>query len=236
MISNTGSEIKFVFVHATKTGGNSVNKALERYGIKYPLDNGFTHQDITYPHSQHWTLKELSLVIDIEDYYTFSISRNPWDRMVSYYRKNVCNPNSNAYVDAEFNDWVQMAFVDKCTPEHEMRIDNRYSHKGEVFSRQHDGLRDIDECYYHIKDDNGKIGVDFVIEFSLLKEGFGALSKKLGIASQLPEIPIMRSGVRTHNGRFFDINSYHEMYNSNSVDIIESNFKNDILIFGYNYE
>jgi len=236
MISNKKSPSPFVFVHSNKTGGNSVNQALDLYGMKYPLEFGYNHSDILYPHSQHWTLRELSLVVDIKKYYTFSISRNPWDRMVSYYRKNVCNPNSNSYIDAEFNDWVKMAFVEKSTTEYNERVDERYSSKGEGYDKLHNGKRNIDECYYHIKDEAGKIGVDFVIEFSLLKEGFDTLSKKLGIVSQLPEIPIMRSSVRTHTGRFFNINSYHEMYNSNSVDIIERNFKNDILMFGYEYE
>ena len=125
MISNLNSPTPFVFIHANKTGGNAINKALDNYGYKYPNDYNFNHNEITFPHSQHWTLQELSMVVNIDEHYTFSISRNPWDRMVSYYRKNVCNPVSDAWVNADFNDWVEKAFVEKSTPEYQDRIDER---------------------------------------------------------------------------------------------------------------
>ena len=236
MISNKYSPIPFVFVHANKTGGNSINAALEQYGYKYPNDHEFTHDDILYPHSQHWTVKELSLVVDIKKYYTFSISRNPWDRMVSYYRKNVCNPLSTSYVDIEFNDWIDLAFIKKETPEYIITVDDRYSHKGSQYAKKHDGRRDIEECYYYVIDSDGKIAVDFVIEFSYLKLGFKTVCNKLGIDIALPELSQMKSDVKTHDGKFFNIESYHDMYNHKSIGIIEKAFENDILMFGYSYE
>jgi len=238
MISNPNSPIPFIFIHANKTGGNAINNALNDYGYKYPNDSGFTHKDINFPHSQHWTLKELSMVTDIQNYYTFSISRNPWDRVVSYFRKNVCNPSSPAYVDVEFNDWVKMAFVDKITPEYKTRIDERYSHKGPQYSKEHDGVRNISECFYYIKDKNNKIGVDFVIEFSELKKGLDTVLKNIELYNSvfMTEIPQMRSNKKTHDGRFYNIKSYHEMYNSKSVDIIKKYFINDITLFNYEYE
>ena len=47
MISNQKSPSKFVFVHANKTGGNSVNSALDNYGFKYPSDDGFYNENIS---------------------------------------------------------------------------------------------------------------------------------------------------------------------------------------------
>ena len=84
--------------------------------------------------------------------------------------------------------------------------------------------------------DDGKIGVDFVIEFDNLKSSFSVLVKKLGLNVNLPELTQMRSNVRTHNGKYFNIKTYHEMYDNESVDIIYNNFKNDIKMFGYEYE
>ena len=46
----------------------------------------------------------------------------------------------------------------------------------------------------------------------------------------------MRSDVRTHEGKFFNIKTYHDMYNSESIDIISDAFQNDIKMFGYTYE
>ena len=76
-------DYEFLFIHANKTGGNSVNKALESHGYKYPAEHGYGHESINFPHSQHWTLQEIMKTGDFDDYYKFSISRNPWDRMVS---------------------------------------------------------------------------------------------------------------------------------------------------------
>ena len=81
-----------------------------------------------------------------------------------------------------------MAFVDKETPEYKMRVDERYSHKGGVYEREHDGIRNIDEVYYYIKDDDGKIGVDYVIDFKFLSIGFSCVTRRLGIDVQLEEI------------------------------------------------
>ena len=229
-------DYEFLFVHANKTGGNSVNKALESYGYKYPAEHGYGHESINFPHSQHWTLQEIMKIGDFDDYYKFSISRNPWDRMVSYYRKNVCNPIAAPYVDAEFNDWIKMAFVDKETPEYKMRVDKRYSHKGGVYEREHDGIRNIDEVYFYIKDEDGKIGVDYVIDFKFLSIGFSNVMRRLGINAQLEELPQMRSDIKTHEGKFFNIKTYHDMYNSESIDIISKAFSNDIKMFGYTYE
>ena len=238
MISNPNSPVPFIFVHANKTGGNAINNALSDYGYKYPNDSGFTHEDINFPHSQHWTLEELSMVTNIHNYYTFSISRNPWDRVVSYFRKNVCNPISPAYVNAEFNDWIKMAFVDKITPEYKTRIDKRYSHKGSQYSKEHNGVRNINECFYYIKDKNNKIGVDFVIEFSRLNEGFDTVLKNIELYSRvsITEVPQMRSNKRTHQGKFYEISSYHDMYNNESVDIVRNSFINDVTLFNYQYE
>ena len=46
----------------------------------------------------------------------------------------------------------------------------------------------------------------------------------------------MRSNKRTHQGKFYEINSYHNMYNNESVDIVRNSFINDVTLFNYEYE
>ena len=61
--------------------------------------------------------------------------------------------------------------------------------------------RNIDKVYSYIKDDDGKIGVDYVIDFKFLSIGFSCVMRRLGIDVQLEEIPQMRSDVKTHEGK-----------------------------------
>lgn len=101
-------EHKFIFVHIPKTGGTSFVVAL--YGDKAKrthtpfrvYERGMMHHfahhwsaDATDP-EMHALLKDKivevvrrgNLTLDLADYRTFAIVRNPWDRTVSWY-KNV---------------------------------------------------------------------------------------------------------------------------------------------------
>lgn len=90
-------EKKFYFVHISKTGGNSIQSALEQYSsdkIEY-FDNRFgKNQDIrifnekmgdnrNVKHtSAEWFLVNFP---ECKEYFKFTCIRNPWDRTVSRY-------------------------------------------------------------------------------------------------------------------------------------------------------
>lgn len=66
---------KIIFIHIPRTGGTSVEKHF-----------GFKHQHGWKPETaQHLTLKEYSNHYDVNDYFKFTLVRNPWDRLVSWY-------------------------------------------------------------------------------------------------------------------------------------------------------
>jgi len=66
---------KIIFIHIPRTGGTSVEEYFQ-----------FKHQHGWKPDTaQHLTLKEYSDHYDVEDYFKFTIVRNPWDRLVSWY-------------------------------------------------------------------------------------------------------------------------------------------------------
>lgn len=73
---------KIAFIHIPKTAGTSMEKALGVYN-KREAFFGPTFTDRGY--KQHWTYSELMNVYDLNEYFTFSFVRHPFDRIVSEY-------------------------------------------------------------------------------------------------------------------------------------------------------
>ena len=86
---------RFAFVHIPKTGGTSVALALEDRAAADDVLIGDTPkaqrrksrlQDLDVPGRlwKHSTLRDVGPLVPA-DYFVFTLVRNPWDRMVSYY-------------------------------------------------------------------------------------------------------------------------------------------------------
>lgn len=79
-------EEKYIFIHIPKTAGTSITHSmLKETGIK-PASikgvDGKNHDVIT--HSGALQLKQI-LGVHYDEFYSFTVVRNPWDRMVSLY-------------------------------------------------------------------------------------------------------------------------------------------------------
>tara|TARA_R110000824_G_scaffold286698_4_gene474838 strand:+ start:2469 stop:3206 length:738 start_codon:yes stop_codon:yes gene_type:complete len=68
-------DFKLLFVHIPRTGGSSVEKF-----FNYECDKKWRSHN-----AQHCTLEEYSDGYDLDDYFKFTIVRNPWDRLLSWY-------------------------------------------------------------------------------------------------------------------------------------------------------
>jgi len=66
---------KIIFIHIPRTGGTSVEKY---FNFKPSVDWKIKT-------AQHLTLKEYGDHYELDDYFKFSIVRNPWDRLISWY-------------------------------------------------------------------------------------------------------------------------------------------------------
>jgi hypothetical protein len=74
-------DYKLLFIHIPRTGGTSVEKFFEFKSH----DNLLSGRPPTVYNGQHFTLSEYAEKINVEKYFKFTIVRNPWDRLLSWY-------------------------------------------------------------------------------------------------------------------------------------------------------
>jgi len=180
---------RFIFIHINKTGGSSVEKALN-----IPFEHKTALEKIGEIGRDSWDKK-----------LTFTVVRNPWDKVVSHYYYRV-KTNQTGLRDnpVEFKEWVKRTYGKK---------DSFYYDKPRMFMPQIEW----------ITDENGKVLVDEIIHFENLGNEFNALLKKLGKNTTLPH-------EKKSNRK-----NYHEYYDAETIEIVRDWFKKDIEIFGYQF-
>lgn len=106
---------RFLFVHVPKTAGNSIQSLLAPYAddrivAEQPHQDGVERFNVVndrFGTSKHATMTDYKRAIDAATFrslYKFSVARNPWDRMISWY----FSPN-RAVTEFDRDDFI--AFV-----------------------------------------------------------------------------------------------------------------------------
>lgn len=168
------------------------------------------------PFRKHMTAKEVIASIGQQKWnaaYKFAVVRNPWDKMVSHYKHNIKTKPSTMRIGGvtsremiSFNDWLA------CTlgPVKNRKYYNRPQH----FLPQVEWL----------KDNHGEIKFDKIIRFESLASDYLQVADVLGLKVELPHL---NSTERT---------SYRKFYTPETRKLVENWFKDDIELFGYQFE
>lgn len=181
----------FQFIHINKTAGTSIEAAL---GIQ----------------TQHISVREAMIIYGDKvwhDLFTFTIVRNPWDRVFSHYQYRVMTNQTNMGAKTiSFTEWTRKAYGDQ---------DPEYFNNPKLFMPQVDW----------IVDQNMEIHVDMIGRFEHLEEDFKMICKILGCSAVLP-----------HLKRSSNKNDYRKHYDAATIGLIAQWFAEDIGQFGYGFE
>jgi len=203
-------EHKFIFIHIPKTGGTSVENALQPFA-----KNGF-------PFGKHHSLKRAYEDDSIsEDYFSFSFVRNPWSLCVSLYHWTwECNSawpktwrskkETQEFVNLTFSEWIKHPYFHSESP----RV---FPLPFKLPSGKEVGYRD-----WLIADNKE---VNFVGKFETLQEDFNIICDRIGIPRQ--QLPHKNKTDHVH---------YSEYYKDDEIrDIVSEKYSGYIERFGYEF-
>jgi len=208
---------KFLFIHVPKTGGNSIQNVLREYSEDEIVCSEDHHDGVErfgvknakYDIKKHSPLSQYKQELEPDFYrqlFKFSIIRNPWDKLVSWY----FSPGSGRTA------WEREAFAEmlqKLPP-----------------LRHHVIVPTMTEKV------SGKLGiggklppldrdVDALLSFERLNEDFKTLCEKIDIPPV--DLPVRNKSSRDH---------YSKYYDQELKEIVAERFADEIEFGGYEFE
>lgn len=184
---------KTIFVHIPKTAGQSIEHVfLEKMELNWatraPLLLRYNSEPKLGPErlAHLYATEYVSLghiaPIDFADYFKFSIVRNPWDRLVSFYKRSVLSSG------VSFREFVINGFP---------KVDHT------AFGRQ------VAPQWYYLMDDDDNLLVDSIVKFEQLEEDlFPILKRIFGDDAPLAIPKVNASSNRTDPASFYDERTY----------------------------
>lgn len=179
--------LDYVFIHINKTAGSSIARALGLTG-----EHKTALQKKRELGERAWTER-----------FSFTVVRNPWDKVVSHYSYRVRTNQTGLGVEPlPFEEWVRLAYRDR---------DPRYCDDPRMFMPQ----------WEWIADESGQMMVDFVGRFENLQEDFARISERIGKHASLPHV------------KKSDRGGYRDYYDAGTRSIVADVFREDVERFGY---
>lgn len=193
-----------IFIHVPKTGGNSINTAIDA------LPDGEVIDHYGPMPSKHiWAARLKALVGEAawNSHFTFAVVRNPWDQMVSCYHW-----------------WLQKA--DQWPANHPAIAVIREAGSFDGFMQLPYGRSMINQfegsSYDWICDEDGRIILDHVARFENLPDEWREICRRIGA----PHVPLPHVNATTRL-------PYRDYYTPETREIVAQRFRRTIDAFGY---
>ena len=243
-------QLKLLFIHVPKTGGESVADALRQYRMQ-----GVKHRTYREFAAYHGRAK-------VDRYFTAAFVRNPWDQVLSFYshlrkpaymRKEDISPHPWYFADGYhlfplepsrsacqlgFSDWVQRWYGEIPDKGGSAGLTERLGlflprlrRLADVRPRVHEAYKAqvTDEIPYLLpylewfKDYRGQLRTQFIGRFENLAADFRKLAAHVGVEAELPHLN------KSHRGE------YRDQYDARSRDVIGRYFAEEIKTFEYRF-
>lgn len=186
-----------IFIHITKTAGTSVARTL----------NCCTVKETGQP--KHRTALQIINEIGQKKYdnaFKCTFVRNPWDRMLSYYRfKRDVMKNLPYLKTGNFNDWILDPAFDQ-----------------QLLTDQYLAVSQVD----WLVNTNGKVDIDFIGRFENLSADFEKLCQQINVTPAKPLRKVVVSGPTLN---------YRDVYTPESKAVVDKLYQRDIEYFGYTF-
>ncbi|UCC52484.1 MAG: sulfotransferase family 2 domain-containing protein, partial [Anaerolineaceae bacterium] len=179
----------FIFIHIHKTAGSSILRALDiPFGHKTALEK---RKELG---QRRWSQR-----------FSFTIVRNPWDKVVSQYCHRIKTNQTDLGVNPiPFRDWVRLVFAENACP---------YYDKPKSFMPQ----------WYWVTDREARVIVDLIGRFENLEQDFQTICRRINRKAVLPHL---KKSEREH---------YRHYYDDQTREIVTQWFWIDIDEFDYRF-
>lgn len=215
-------KLKTIFIHITKSAGSSIEVALNEVeqrddGAIDPMTGEFVK--VVTGKEKHMTASAVQEFVGNKvwnEYFKFSVVRNPFDRFHSLWWNGRHVGKHHTMTFAEFTDYAL-----------QRTLKSRLAHwrKGEWKVHQ----RFWPQARF-LKSRNGKIEMDKVLRFESIADDFAELALQIGLPSTtLPKV-LMK------NRRPQSRHPYAEDYDDITRAIIADYYREDLETFGYGFE